>query len=90
MEGDIKQFSLVNFDYGVPFTFTEKIFNADEVTWKKILKKFIQKCEETTAVYGPWSGRKRRKWVFLILEGEYWAEICPASCRNILSCDIAN
>ena len=25
---------------------------------------------------------------FLILEGEYWAEICPASCRNILlTCD---
>ena len=31
-----------------------------------------------------WSGRKRRKWVFLIVEQGEWAQICPASCRNML------
>ena len=37
---------------------------------------FLKIC----TVCGPWSGRKRRKWVSLILE----AEICRVSCRNIL------
>ena len=41
-----------------------------------------------STVCGPWSGRKRRKWVFLILEEEWWAELCPLSCRDILlTCD---
>ena len=46
MEGDMKQFSLVNFDYGVPFTFTEKIFNADEVTWKKYSKSLFKSAKK--------------------------------------------
>ena len=50
MDGDIKQFSLVNFDYGVPFT-----FNADEVTWKKYSKSLFKSAKKLLqyVVLGP-------------------------------------
>ncbi len=41
-----------------------------------------------STVCGPWSGRKRRERVFLSLEKEQRAEICPVSYRVIqLTCE---
>ena len=55
MEGDMKQFSLVNFDYGVPFTFMKRYLMLMKVTWKKYSKSLFKSAKKLLqyVVLGP-------------------------------------